>query len=159
MSPSEKKNFNLKQKQSQDKHRLYLTEQQKEQLKHTEKKRKSTKHCDDISISINTFRNTIQDGPNYTCVSCCKFLFRRAVTVFNRNRYRKSSLNLIEMFLASETNTNSHDKMYICHPCDTSRENNQIPVICSVNGMHLETVPDQLNDLSSVELHKAYKGK
>ena len=72
--------------------------------------------------------------------------------VFNRNRYRKATLNLIEIFLASETNTNSHDQMYICHQCDKSLKNNQIPVICSVNGMHLETVPDQLKDLSSLEL-------
>ena len=152
MSPEEKKSLNLNEKQVKETQRQTLTEEQKKQLNDNEKKRKSTKHCDDIRIVINTFKNTIKDGPNYACVSCSKFLFRRSVIVFNRNRYKKSSLNLIEKFLASETNTSDNDTLYICHQCDTSLKKDQVPVLCGVNGLLLETVPDQLKDLSSLEL-------
>ena len=152
MSPEEKKSLNLNEKQVKETQRQTLTEEQKKQLNENEKKRKSTKHCDDIRIVINTFKNTIKDGPNYACVSCSKFLFRRSVIVFNRNRYKKSTLNLIEKFLASETNTSNNDTLYICHQCDTSLKKDQVPVLCGVNGLLLETVPDQLKDLSSLEL-------
>ena len=59
---------------------------------------------------------------------------------------------MIEKFLASETNTSNNDTLYICHQCDTSLKKDQVPVLCGVNGLLLETVPDQLKDLSSLEL-------
>ena len=114
---------------------INLTEHQKEHLDDAEKKRKSTKYCDDINIALNKFRTTIKAGPNNACVSCCKLLFRRTVIIFNKNRYEKSPIHLIETILASEPNTCSHDKLYICHQYYICFKKNQVQVLCSVNGL------------------------
>ena len=76
--------------------RQSCTKETKDLLRQNGRKRKSKgKHSDDISVAINDFHDTIKDGPNYPCVCCSRYMFRRGVILFNTNRYKNATLTSI----------------------------------------------------------------
>ena len=153
MSAEEKEKIDQKQRDYIKQVRQSSTKETKDVLRHNDRKRKSKgKHSDDISVVINDFQDAIKDGPNYSCVCCCRYMFRRGVILFNTNRYKNATLTSINKNSSSENEKNTVDRLYICNNCDTSLRKNQMPILCTANGLDLEVIPEELCNLSSLEL-------
>ena len=84
-------------------------------------------------------------------------MFRRDVILFNTNRYKNATLTSINKNPSSEGESNTVDRLYICNSCDTSLRKNQMPVLCTANGLDLEVIPEELRDLSPLELQLVSK--
>ena len=153
MSAEEKEKIDQKQRDYIKQVRQSSTKETKDVLIHNDRKRKSKgKHSDDISVAINDFQDAIKDGLNYSCVCCCRYMFRTGVILFNTNRYKNATLTSINKNSSSENEKNTVDRLYICNNFDTSLRKNQMPILCTANGLDLEVIPEELCNLSSLEL-------
>ena len=116
-----------------------------------------------ILFNTNRYKNATLTSINknsssdYPCAYCSRNMFRRGVILFNTNRYKNATLTSINKNPSSEGERNTVDRLYICNSCDTSLRKNQMPVLCTANGLDLEVIPEELRDLSPLELQLVSK--
>ena len=103
-----------------------------------------------IDCAINRFKQVIQDGPTYICSSCNRLLFRRCVY-----RYSLEDFQIEYQPLAQKCRTNklsSDSNEYICTNCRNSLKKGQLPAMSVANGLQLDDIPQQLHELTSLEV-------
>ena len=91
------------------------------------------------------FKRDIIDGPNFTCHSCNRQLFKKQVKTFNSTNIHDVMLkhNLEESFLL-DLGLNITSDIILCHTCLRMIKNNKVPGINVANGLKLDYVPEEL---------------
>ena len=77
-------------------------------------------------------------------------MFRRSVIKYNISKYKTTS-DLINPVMQNE---NEH---WICKQCDTDLKKNRMPHLSLANNLQLDIIPEQLKDLSSLEMQLVSK--
>ena len=95
------------------------------------------------------FEKSIEQGPTYICNICWTFVYRTDVICLVPDKYSIHN----DMFTKCKTNCKSLDnKEYICNSCDHSLKKGKMPSQAQINGMHLNTIYDAIDDLCPLEL-------
>ena len=134
----------LKQNQYDLEHR---EEKRQKQGDRREKQQNST----DLLQRFIKFKQDIIDGPNFTCHSCNRQLFKKQVKFLNQEDMSnlKTKYKLQENFLL-EVGLNVNFDIYLCHTCLRVIRLQRVPNINVRNGLQLDDVPEAL-DIKDLE--------
>jgi len=90
------------------------------------RKLQQKRHLKGVTDPVAAFRQHIQEGPVYTCVSCHRNLYRESVFKFNQACYKPACQELLFTMLAA-FNGNRADQVYICCMCQSYIRRCQVP--------------------------------
>ena len=93
---------------------------------------------------ILAFKKAILDGPNFTCYSCKRSLFKTQVKTLNQNDVSRLKAKL-KMNIVSQLKLHFKKEVIFCHNCVLLIRKSKIPKIHFSNGLELERVPEELN--------------
>lgn len=157
-----------------------LTQKRKYQDDVSYRKRKSTKRRKSnvqrqpLDVAIKRFLSAVRSGPEYVCTSCHRLLFSNQVIECNRNVYSvtpekevNASMCLTGDFIHDscrcpiESDSTTEEvsskickkcmKEWICHACHNSLKNGKVPSLSVVNGLQLDSIPHEMQDLNFLE--------
>ena len=127
-------------------HQYYNTH--KEEMNEKEKKyRKKNKREMTKEDRFKAFRKDIIDGPNFTCFSCNRDLFKNGVRFLNAKKIETAIVKykLKEDFVKQiGWNQVQVDDTIVCHTCFTHIKQCKLPSINVLNGLHLDVIPEEL---------------
>ena len=94
---------------------------------------------------IHDFKRQIIHGPNYTCFSCKRCLFKCGVQIFTPDKISKMIVKLEGTFLRQlGLHQYCGNKLMFCHNCLNMIRKNKLPKIHVSNGLQLDIVPPEL---------------
>ena len=97
-----------------------------------------------LADPVTTFRQHIQEGPVYTCVSCHRHLYRQSVVELRESRYKPAARRLLVQILAAFSK-DSNSSRFICRTCQSYVKQNKIPCQAAINGLQLDDIPEHLH--------------
>ncbi|CAF4211561.1 unnamed protein product, partial [Rotaria sordida] len=105
--------------------------------------------------NLNRFRQIIQEGPDYVCLSCRLALFRNQVVPFVEQKYIKQNMSdEIKKSIQTYFNySSSSQSNWICKLCSDKIKKRQMPSRAVVNKLKLCDVPCELKKLNNLEKH------
>ena len=126
--------------------RNYDQGHREENSKKEEMRRKKKQDETKADVRLINFKVDIINGPNFTCHSCNRELFRKQVELMSHEDL--GELKLKESFL-KEVGLKKDAEIVLCHNCLKIIRTSRIPNSNVSNGLELEEVPDvlKLNDL------------
>ncbi|XP_035687700.1 uncharacterized protein LOC118423592 [Branchiostoma floridae] len=98
------------------------------------------------------FRLKIAEGPIYSCISCYRLLYRETVMEMKAGNYSANKTTKKILKNASVCKLQTNGKSWICQTCHKSLKKGELPVQSWDNGLDLDPVPPELEDLRSLEL-------
>ena len=132
-----KKSISQKHQEYESSNRNLLT--QKKKIHRQKKKMEMTsKH------RILAFRREIIDGPNFTCYSCNRRLFKGQVKILQTENISKLKATMEKKFLRRIGLQWRRKELIFCYNCLTLIKKSKIPRIHVSNGLWLDPVPDEL---------------
>ena len=114
------------------------------------RKRQERQLLETIDCSINQFKQVIQEGPTYICSSCNRLLFRRCVYKYSLEDFKTEYQSLAEKCRTNKLSSDNNE--YICTNCRNSLRRGELPAMSLANGLHLDEIPQQLLELTSLEV-------
>ena len=90
------------------------------------------------------FNKEIDKGPTYVCNICWKFEYKTNILIFHAEKYDP---DLLQKCKPTGKNTG-----YICKGCDRYLKRTMMPPQAQTNGLHLNEVFPEINDLCPLEL-------
>ena len=103
-----------------------------------------------IDSSINKFKEVIQEGPTFICSSCNRLLYRRCVYKYSLTDFKIEFQPLVEKCRTNKISFDNNE--YICNTCRNSLRKGQLPAMAEANFMKLDEIPQQLKELTSLEV-------
>ena len=89
----------------------------------------------------------MQEAPTYVCNVCWKFEYKTNALIMNSEKYES------QIFSKCKTDFNSNkDQVYICKPCDRSLKKEKMPAQAQNNGLKLNMVHKEIEDLCPLEI-------
>ena len=114
-------------------------------------KKRTDAYWKTVNVAGVKFRNALKTGLCCICVSCHRLLYRRSVRKFNSQNYSRRAH---VMFDATLQSLPEHcDRQHICFTCHATLKRGRLPAQSKANGLHLHTIPDELQNLSTLERH------
>ena len=104
-----------------------------------------------IDCAISSFLSKIRSGPEFVCCVCHRLMYKSCVNVLNVDKYEKANEQVVENALKYQR-MSFDSKQWICKTCDSALSRSKLPVQAKANGLQLDTVPPELNDLNVLEL-------
>ena len=138
--------------QRKESDRLNRTQEEIEIDRSEDRKRKRQERQLQVTIdcAINRFKQVIQEGPTYICSSCNRLLFRRCVYRYSLEDFQIEYQPLAEKCRTNKLSSDSNE--YICTNCRNSLKKGQLPAMSVANGLQLDDIPQQLHELTSLEV-------
>ncbi|XP_062587579.1 uncharacterized protein LOC134249219 [Saccostrea cucullata] len=110
------------------------------------------------------FRESVRNGPEYTCCCCHRLLFQHQVQgctlemYKERNQAREIAKECIQKQYCHECTLScpmhcAQSSLWICFTCHRKILSGNIPAEAAVNKMSLEEIPNDLGNLNSLEQH------
>ena len=132
--------------------RLNRTQEEIEIDRSEDRKRKRQERQLQVTIdcAINRFKQVIREGPSYICSSCNRLLFRRCVYRYSLEDFQIEYQPLAEKCRTNKLSSDSNE--YICTNCRNSLKKGQLPAMSVANGLQLDDIPQQLHELTSLEV-------
>ena len=93
---------------------------------------------------IKAFKRSIIDGPNFTCYSCKRRLFKNQVKILNQTEVTNLKTKLKMNILRQLRLHYKKNSVIFCHNCKMLINKSQIPKIHFSNGLWLDKVPEEL---------------
>lgn len=95
------------------------------------------------------FKKEIVDGPNFTCCSCRRRLFKKQVQILDTTKISNLKAKLDKKFLrrlglGPLGRTQSRNQLIFCYNCIRLIKVGKLPKIHYSNGLWLDKVPDEL---------------
>ena len=95
-----------------------------------------------VESAIAMFLAKIQYGPEYVCMSCRGMMYNKGVVEFNREKYSKTSDDVLSKVFSSEYKcVNPNGKMYVCKTCHSALSRGNMPILSKANGLELSKIP------------------
>ena len=110
-------------------------------------KRASTVSLDNV---IALFLSKIRCGPDYVCTVCHRMLYKSSVIPFNEDKYGEIMVRNVINKMCKQTSIDG--RQWICSSCHNAMCRGNIPVHCKTNGLNLDEIPNELNELNTLEL-------
>ncbi|XP_065942067.1 uncharacterized protein [Magallana gigas] len=113
---------------------------------------------------VNLFKNTIKQGPEYTCCCCHRLLFENQVRGCTHEMYTENhqARNVADQCIDDKyvhqcgescTDYCPRSTLWVCFTCHRKIMSGKIPQEAAINKMSLEEIPPELSDLNSLEQH------
>ena len=125
----------------------YNQDHREENRKKEEIRRQKKRDETPADLRLKKFKLDIIDGPNFTCQSCDKELFKPQVQFLSQEDL--SPKHKLKPSFLKEVGLQGKLKIILCHNCLKLIRNSKIPGTNVSNGLKLEAVPSELklNDL------------
>ena len=109
-----------------------------------------TRHFNyDFQKAYKNFTKSINQYPEYICVSCSRMLYKKSVISLPSSRLQNVDEELHVKCLSS--NVSVEGKQWLCHTCCNYLKRNKLPPQADANNLKLPTIPDELQGLSTLE--------
>lgn len=113
---------------------------------------------------MRVFREKAKQSIDYTCCCCDRLLFQNQVQRCEKQTYAKNDLaaNVADVciqekycYQCTESCTENciKSKLWICYTCHRKILRNSFPAEAAANKMGLEDIPEELQQLNSLEKH------
>ncbi|XP_078328197.1 uncharacterized protein LOC144623625 [Crassostrea virginica] len=146
--------------------KYHSTAESKEEMKkYVQKRRIAMQHMlEDMDEVVKSFKESVKQGPEYTCCCCHRFFFENQVQGCAIETYEKK-LKAFEVANLCINTKYVHDcgsicavkcpksRTWICYTCHRKILNGNVPAEAAYNKMCLETIPPELNNLNTLEQH------
>ena len=106
---------------------------------------KSLKQFDEF---LKEFRRIMCLGLTFECICCERLHFENGVTQLSENTFSKLDDTVVARSISAENLTGSK---VMCHYCHRSRRKGEKPSLSTMNGLTVESIPEELN-LSDFEM-------
>ena len=93
---------------------------------------------------IMAFKRQIIDGPNFTCYSCKRCLFKSQVKTLKADNVKNLKAKLKRKTVTQMGLQFKRNELIFCHNCLKLIQKGKIPKIHYTNGLWLDEVPDEL---------------
>ena len=93
---------------------------------------------------IKAFKRQIIDGPNFTCYSCKRCLFKNQVKTLKADNVKNLKAKLKRKTVTQMGLQFKKNELIFCHNCLKLIQKGKIPKIHYTNGLWLDEVPDEL---------------
>ena len=93
---------------------------------------------------IKAFKRQIIDGPNFTCYSCKRCLFKNQVKTLKADNVKNLKAKLKRKTVTQMGLQFKKNELIFCHNCLKLIQKGKIPKIHYTNGLWLDKVPDEL---------------
>ncbi|CAF1528348.1 unnamed protein product, partial [Rotaria sp. Silwood1] len=105
--------------------------------------------------NLNKFRQVIQEGPDYVCISCQLALFRNQVIPFVEEKYitQNMSYEIKKHIQSYFMYSSSREQKWICKSCSDKIKKRQMPSRAVVNRLKVCEIPSELKRLNNLEKH------
>ena len=107
------------------------------------KRRNLKKQRLNMEDRILMFRREIIEGPNFSCTSCERCLFRSGVKFIPEKDF-KGLLEKMPPKFKEAVKLKEEPDYHLCHTCHKAIKKGKIPSISSANGLTLESIPEEL---------------
>ena len=104
-----------------------------------------------VSESSAMFQSKITEGPIYACCSCHRLLYRTSVIQMNIDKYASTNAPMKEILKHSK-DLQTHSKSWVCSTCHAALKRGQTPTQSWANGLALDDIPPELQNLRPLEL-------
>ena len=105
-----------------------------------------------VESAIAMFLAKIKYGPEYVCMSCHRMMYNKSVVEFNREKYSKTSDDILSKVFSSEhKRVSPNGKMYVCKTCHSALSRGNMPILPKANGLELSKIPPELSFLNEIE--------
>ena len=94
---------------------------------------------------IDSFKQSVRNGPFYICIVCNRCLYKRSVKSFDEIHYNISN----EVFLSRTNSFNGNE--YICLTCHSKLIKGRVPCQAVSNNLQLFELPNAFSDLRKLE--------
>ena len=118
-----------------------IKERQKNKQRTYDKLKKN--ECETQEGRYQSFQNKIRDGLHLVCVSCQRIMYREAMEIFDHLKEYKVEFN-------TTVTAENDGKLYICKTCLKYLNKNELPPLCTNNGLELDELDEDL-DLTELE--------
>ena len=107
-----------------------------------------------VDEAISSFLSKINVGSEYVCTVCNRLLYRRnSVSLFNNDKYLSINSEIsLKVFTEQFKFVSIDGKMWICRTWDNMLRKGKMPVQAKANGLQLDPIPNELEDLNALEL-------
>ncbi len=107
-----------------------------------------------ISITQATakFQEAIKEGPIYACVCCHRLMYDKSVQHYSQEKYPTAPKDLLPRISEHSQHLLTHEMQWICITCHSTLKKGQMPVQCCCNGLILDDIPPELQNLRPLEL-------
>ena len=157
-TPEYLKEYSRKRKQTFSEQKRLQKEQMKQSIVCRHLNFDSTNDVNDYLVRMKEchgtiFKHAIKDMPNFICTCDHRLLYKRSVSLFNKNKYNWNK-EVVQTALSDNIRQISSDgNEYICQTCDRHlrRSDPHIPANAIANGLELPDIPVQLQNLNDLE--------
>ncbi|XP_078340715.1 uncharacterized protein LOC111117892 [Crassostrea virginica] len=146
--------------------KYHSTAESKEEMKkYVQKRRIAMQHMlEDMNEVVKSFKESVKQGPEYTCCCCHRIFFENQVQGCAIETYEKK-FKAFEVAKLCINTKYVHDcgsicavncpksRTWICYTCHRKILNGNVPAEAAYNKMYLETIPPELNTLNTLEQH------
>ncbi len=105
-----------------------------------------------IARAKSLFKEKINDGPNYICISCHKLLYNENVDIVVEENFEKAKEKGIWKKLCESKRCSIDGCEYVCKTCSTHLKKGNIPAQSILNNLSLQDIPEELQDLNDLEV-------
>ncbi|CAF2796522.1 unnamed protein product [Rotaria sp. Silwood2] len=104
---------------------------------------------------LKEFRNIIEEGPDYICISCGITFFRNQVIPFMKDKYVKQNMSfeMSEYIPSYFIDASSSEHRWICRLCSYKIKKQQLPSRALLNKLEVCQIPPELTNLNNLEKH------
>ena len=117
---------------------------------------KSAYHNKDDDEIKSSFFAKQAHGLSYPCICCHRLLFKSSVTPFEQDDENEvwTSINDNDLHhcvtIAEEFKC--EDRFWLCYNCNNNLKDGKMPNMCHSNALDIQTLPEELSDLTQLEL-------
>jgi len=115
------------------------------------KKVKTSTAKRDINSLVIKFRKEICEGPDYTCVSCHRMLYKEFIQKCLPNKLTKVTTSNIQAILKNKPKTENNPTKFLCKTCNNYLRIGKVPPQAAMHGLILDKIPEELSSLSELE--------
>ena len=116
----------------------------------------------DNAEMISQLEKQLADDPEFACCSCERLHQRKKVTAFHFSESKKFTSDMWEMLKTYMFMLNEHateQTHYVCQYCRPILNRNTMPNRCVLNGLEVEPVPPELQNLDPLSKQLIQRGK
>ncbi len=114
------------------------------------KRAESSSHSS-VDEAAAAFLATIKDGPIYGCVSCHRLMYKKSVVHYAERKFPCASPEVLCYISDHSNNLETDGQLWICCTCYSALKRGQMPTQCCYNGLALDDIPPELENLRPLE--------
>ncbi|WAR30905.1 PIF1-like protein [Mya arenaria] len=122
---------------------------QKAKKKRAQEQQNYRKKEFDLQKASVKFTKNINQYPEYVCTCCSRMLYKRSVVCVDNVSFKRASSDLLAQCLS--INDTAEGKRWLCQTCLRYIRQNKMPPQSDANNLKLPSIPEDLQDLSTLE--------